>query len=528
VLCFLAPPILAVDPPEVTIKPAQPRVTRLTKQEQKLVNKAIDRGVGYLRRIQRGNGVFGDGLALVRHWDAGFAALGGLTLLECGVTPTDPAIQKAARFVRLHSPRKTYEISLAILFLDRLNEAGDRPLIRSLALRLATGQRAHGGWGYFCPVLRKEQEQRLLKSLRQGKHISLGWRPANGGEGLHGYADNSNTQFAILGLWAGRRHDVSVDHILVRTEKWFRSSQQVEGWSYTYSLRPGREYGAMTCAGLLGLAVGRAVTRIEAKGELAPEPSNAEDEGIQRGLRALAAYLVDPTDGTTKAKGTRSRVWGKQGTLHFYFLWSVERVGVFCNLKTIGGKDWYRWGVKVLLPAQSANGSWFGWGTGSPISDTCFALLFLRRADLLPGLRQELPKRVRIVDPGPFGKSSLGKKGSKGKKGDALPDWKRLAASTLDDGALAVDLGEVSMGKAVEKPLRVRGPSAFRITGIRGGARLKAKTASRPAKVHDPTLTLHLDQSGPFKRTLYLQTDLPGRSEVAIRIRATGAPADDR
>jgi hypothetical protein len=70
---------------------------------------------------------------------------------------------------------------------------------------------------------------------------------------------------------------------------------------------------------------------------------------------------------------------------------------------------------------------------------------------------------------------------------------------------------------------------AFRITGIRGGdARLKAKTDSRPAKVHDLTLTLDLDQAGPFQGTLYLQTDLPGRSEVAIRVRITALPPTSR
>jgi hypothetical protein len=90
-----------------------------------------------------------------------------------------------------------------------------------------------------------------------------------------------------------------------------------------------------------------------------------------------------------------------------------------------------------------------------------------------------------------------------------------------------VDLGEVRAGQTAERPLRVRGPAAFRITGFRGGDKqLKARADSAPAVVHDLTITLRPDKAGPVERTLYLQTDLPGRAEVALRVRAraTAAP----
>src|SRR5206468_645731 len=66
------------------------------------------------------------------------AALPALTLLECGAGASDPAVQKAAAFVRANATKSaitspTYECSLAILFLDRLGDAADEPLIRSLA-----------------------------------------------------------------------------------------------------------------------------------------------------------------------------------------------------------------------------------------------------------------------------------------------------------------------------------------------------------------------------------------------------------
>ncbi len=117
-----------------------------------------------------------------------------------------------------------------------------------------------------------------------------------------------------------------------------------------------------------------------------------KDEGIALGLQALGRHMTDPND--TRALAA-SKGLGPKGKLNLYFLWSVERVGVLYNLKTIGGKDWYRWGVDLLLPAQNRDGSWTGRGNGgtAPVIDTSMALLFLKRSDLLPDLRETLQKR---------------------------------------------------------------------------------------------------------------------------------------
>ena len=66
------------------------------------------------------------------------------------------------------------------------------------------------------------------------------------------------------------------------------------------------------------------------------------------------------------------------------------------DLKTIGGKDWYTWGSDVLLVNQAADGSWHG--DNSPTVDTCFALLFLKRSNLVTDLTARLKGRLR--DPG--------------------------------------------------------------------------------------------------------------------------------
>jgi hypothetical protein len=522
-------------------------VKPLTAKEKQRVQQAIDRGVAYLKATQlpTGSWIIGKEAELAGNYSplnyaAGFAGMGGLALLESGLPAKDRAVEAAARFVRLSGPRlfRTYDLALAILFLDRLGDARDRPLLHSLTLRLAAGQNRWGGWSYYCSVLTAPQEKKLEQALSKKTRADLpktlrGPTYPKGRTDLSpDRTDNSNTQFAVLALGAARRHGVPLDYPLGLVELRFRLSETAAGWHYYWRPAVPRGYGSMTCAGLLGLAVGGAAAQEKPAPERKESPARPAHSGIAWGLKVLGAYLAYPTDRNLGAKyGPRIKGRPTSGGLNLYFLWSVERVGVLCGVDTIGGIDWYRWGAGLLLPTQRRDGCWQGGGSyGYPVADTCFALLFLNRSDLLPDLRKELYKRVRIVDPGPFPKKAPPKKGKKGSNGSRPSDWKALlASSTAADGPLAVDLGKIKAGKPVQKTLQVRGPAAFRITGIRGGgARLKAKAASRPAEVHDLSLTLDLDQAGPFQGTLYLQTDLPGRSEVAIRVRVTGLPPTRR
>ena len=75
-----------------------------------------------------------------------------------------------------------------------------------------------------------------------------------------------------------------------------------------------------------------------------------------------------------------------------YFLWSLERVGVLFNLPKIEDKDWYAWGAKALLAKQARDDSWAGssYFGSSSIVDTCFALLFLKQANLAQDLTAKL------------------------------------------------------------------------------------------------------------------------------------------
>jgi hypothetical protein len=184
---------------EASPKPAAPAAAAekkdrhgVTPSQQKKIDDAILRGVQFLKSEQHSDGswsgYYRDKMALngkdlswrgVTHI-LGSTALTGLTLLECGVQPIDPHILKAAAFVRLEAAKNTatYEISLAILFLDKLGSGADKPIIQALSLRLIKGQYLgfvdnnpypDCGWNYQCPLLDNTEATNMLRDLKKSR-----------------------------------------------------------------------------------------------------------------------------------------------------------------------------------------------------------------------------------------------------------------------------------------------------------------------------------------------------------------------
>jgi hypothetical protein len=334
-------------------------------------------------------------------------------------------VQQAARFVRDNAtkrgPTGTYECSLALLFLDRLGDKKDGPLIHALALRLVAGQLPGGGWSYHLPEL-SEKEGRdlagyLAKTRPQREGLGAfykeledkdGGRRAKDGEAkkveplsekeakaaiaklpakvrnapavsepagakpaqVGNQGDNSNTQFAAMALWAARRHGLPLERSLGAVGRRFGDSQSQTGtWGYQSSAPNARP--AMTGAGLLGLAVGHGS---------ATDPERrfrVKDPRIDKGLEALGQYVGD--------------LEGQP--IDLYFLWTLGRVGLLYDVRKMDGKDWYAWGVDLLLPAQADEGSWQqrgGFIGATKNVETSFALLFLRRSNPASDLTRRL------------------------------------------------------------------------------------------------------------------------------------------
>ena len=356
------------------------------------VKPAIGRALDYLRTGQsdKGNWVFerdvpdpqnSKGPPKVQpdpSFNLGVTALAALAMVENGVLPSDPAIQKAYAYIKEESltNKRTYNLGLSILFLTRLGSREDRPLVQRLARRLILAQLDSGGWPYDCPI---DAERETSRSPLQGHTRKAG------------VGDNSNTQFAVLGLWAATRAGVQVDEPLELVAKRFRTSQASSGgWDYQSTGKG--DSNAMTTAGVYALTVHAAATsrkasaqasdsasgKSKSKGKTSDSSKTAAPDSTTP-TTAKAALAEDPTfqKGLTRVEQFADQI--APGTSP-YFLWSIERLGVTLQMPTFGKVDWYSRGVKSLLESQKSNGSWeLAW---KGPADTSFALLFLRKAHL--------------------------------------------------------------------------------------------------------------------------------------------------
>jgi hypothetical protein len=486
------------------------------------VQRAIDKGVAHLKSIQQQDGrwrhdeIGATSLAAITLLECGVPAK------DPCIQKAAAVIREASvDFTR------TYSITTAIMFLDLLGEPVDGNLIQSLSLRLLAGQNAEGGWGYDCPGVAPAEAGRLRQALGQGnadkdppkpgegprrdfkdlpREIQQQWNAVNAGgppRGVADNSDNSNTQFAILALWISRRQGIPVEKALARSEARFRASQQPDGgWRYminTGSPNPpvlggpgggivvGGSSPSMTCAGLIGLAAGYGIgteTAMRTAGatfDPSKPPRNLPDPGNDRQVKAallLLGSMIDsanaapanpqgnrpapPGAGPPGAAGPPPRRQWEQLAKVYYFLWSLERVGVAYGLDTIGNQDWYAWGCQNLLQNQGTGGGWGANYAEDPV-DTCFALLFLVKANLASDLTATLKGRVkdpalRELRSGGIGGAELTKN-----KPDAKPGGGNENKGT-DSKSAATKEQQVEKAPGGGLPSRAADPEAARLS----------------------------------------------------------------
>jgi squalene cyclase len=202
------------------------------------VRQAIDRGVTYLKSQQHADGTWSEDFP--PHF-GGVTALCTLALLNAGVEPQDPCIQRALAVIRKLRPETTYATSLATMVLARAEPARDASLINTNVKWLEHTQ------------------------IPEGPHKGA-WSYQFGG----GRGDNSNAQFALLALHEAERAGVAVNDKTWRlAKKYWENCQNADGsWGY---YTPAAGTGSMTCAGITSLVI--ASDRIQ--------PSNAKVTGDQ-------------------------------------------------------------------------------------------------------------------------------------------------------------------------------------------------------------------------------------------------------
>jgi len=209
----------------------------------------------------------------------------------------------------------------------------------------------------------------LVPSENRGFELSIFHGADSGAWGYKmndsGPYDNSNTQFALLGLRAAQnvKNDQTCPDLDIPREVWQRAlahfvkSQINGGWGYR---NEPALVETMTVAGIGGMII--------CISSLADHPPTSQ---------------IMKTPEITRALAVVEQMYPKQTANRFldgYMLFSLERTCMLGGLAMIGSHDWYKDGVNMLLRRQNSDGYFCGRG---PCSDnavqTCFALLFLKK-----------------------------------------------------------------------------------------------------------------------------------------------------
>lgn len=303
------------------------------------VRKSIQDGKGYLLGQQRPNGSWEISAGDVAHPGAA-TSLTLLALLTAGESPQSEAIQNGLRYLRGIKPNHTYTVALQTMAFAQAGAGEDR-----------------------------ERIQRNVQWLLDARQPT-GWSYTKAGG-----PDNSNTQYAVLGLHAGIEAGVKVDKgALESIRKFVLNSRSGGGWSYQPSA--GAPTMTMTCAGLCNLMITGMDLDVSKQhmenGVIRDCGKYDENRPVADALRLIGGHFPSEIKPGTAQRDLSSNY-------PFYCLYGIERTGRLTGRRFFGGHDWYEIGCRYLVSIQK-DGSWHGSAPdGPPVVATSFALLFLAK-----------------------------------------------------------------------------------------------------------------------------------------------------
>jgi hypothetical protein len=326
------------------------------------------------------------------------------TLINAGVPESDPAVQGYLKKVLEAPLERTYNVALMAMALEEIHRAKHQGRIWQCAQFLVDNQGPNGQWAYGEPTdaIKDVPTGGAGADVASGGARKVELPPPGGGKAKPRIArklavrktkdgpaqcDNSNSQYAALGLRACFDSGIAIPEqtILLAKNWWYQSQHANEqkdknavatggisgtpkGWCYQdgYGVcKGGNAYAAMTAG-----AVGAIVIYDYMQGKDWKRNSRVKD-----GMAWLAANWS-----VAEVKGPSEVHEGAPNAYLYYYLYAVERLGMLYDTGKIGPHFWYPDGAKVLLDAQQANGSWDASEPKNPTWDTCFAILFLKRA----------------------------------------------------------------------------------------------------------------------------------------------------
>jgi hypothetical protein len=317
------------------------------------IERAIQKGMDWLKGMPSKSGVptsrMDDTQELVLY-----------TLLHGGASASDPAVGEILKRIVDREPDRVYNVALGAMALAKLNRAGYQWKLIQHAQFLVDNQCENGQWAYGSPVdpPRAPGDWVSWKGAPYGAKYPPGFRPGAGKttsgrkvgivqrSRISKVGDNSNAQYAALGLRACAEADVVIDpRCLADALRWWENDQNKDGgWGYSRG-EDDAPRATMTAGGVGSLVIYRWMLK---------KPW-AEEAHIKKGMEWLDA---NP----------------KVSKWHEYYYYGLERIGMLYGTDRIGSIDWFDKGGEWLIEHQAANGSWRN------VPDTCFAILFLRRA----------------------------------------------------------------------------------------------------------------------------------------------------
>jgi hypothetical protein len=304
------------------------------------VGKAIEKAVAAIWSTRREDGSWSYGNTPLMQYSMGVTALAAYALLESGVNPQDPRMAVTLAWLAKHDDNTTYSHSLRAQVWLLANPKINNKYRREFELDV----------------------KRLMLSAYEGKYTYY----AIGDSNKHPY-DNSNSQFGVLGVWAGARANmefIGPNYWAAVMRHWLASQHADGGWDYVdgnLSVWP-----SMTAAGLATLFVcidNLAPSEVLAKCKALQGP---QYRAVEKGLDWMEKNFED----SLRPNFGPPAMWNRYMT---YYLYSIERVALASGYKYFGKSDWYKTGAKWLLRRQKPDGTW------RDVWDDAFALLFLTR-----------------------------------------------------------------------------------------------------------------------------------------------------
>ncbi len=401
--------------------------------DQKRVDAAIEKGVAWLKTAPSPGS---------HHELANCDELILLTLATAGVPEDDPKLQELLKRVLEAPLNRTYPVVLQAMCLEEIDRVRYQNRIAQCGLFLVDNQCSNGQWDYGQPTPanapvetgpanvstaggRAEEggaggglrefgapasgENKFLMRAKPAVKRKVMIRrtrsgPANG--------DNSNSQYAALGLRACHDSGVAIPpDVTAKAKQWWISCafkpeklvEKNEPVRQDVTTGPGGKEMIPKLPPIGWCYKGYGLCGYNKQNK----PNDSPDGGMTAGaVASLCIYdymlgqkwrsdvyvlggisWMDEHFSVTENPGPSENGNSRPNSWLLYYLYAMERVGMLFDTRLIGNHDWYVEGATYLLNGQNGEGSWFKstgdegeWHGSTPTYDTCYAILFLKRA----------------------------------------------------------------------------------------------------------------------------------------------------